>query len=73
MILLVHNMLDHFLIHLDGVVFQTFLDDVAAELLFGKLDDIAHELSTDDDVDSFNLHFENELDYVVTKWVFDES
>ena len=66
-------MLDHFLIHLDGVVFQTFLDDVAAELLFGKLDDIAHELSADDDVDSFNLHFENELDNVVTKWVFDES
>jgi hypothetical protein len=69
----VHNVLNHFLIHLSGVVLQTFLDNVRAELLFGKLDDVTHQLSADDDVDPFYLHFEDELDNVVTKWVFDES
>mgnify|MGYP006136645465 CR=1 FL=1 len=66
-------MLHHFLIHLGGVVFQTFLDNVAAELLFAELDDIAHELATDDDIDPFDLHLEDELDNVVAKWVFHES
>ena len=73
MALFIHNVLNHFLIHLGGVVFQTFLDNVAAELLFGKLDDVAHELAADDDVDPFDLHLEDELDNIVAKWVFDES
>lgn len=73
MILFIHDMLNHFLIHFSGVVFKTFLDDVAAELLFGELNDITHQLSADNYVNRFDFHFQNKLDNIVAKWVLDES
>lgn len=57
MILFIHNVLNHFLIHFGGVMLKTLLNDVAAELLLGQLNDITHQLSADNHVNRFDFHF----------------
>ena len=53
--LIIHQALDHFLVHCLSVEFETLFNDIGTEFLLAKRNQIGHELPTDDLVDFLNL------------------